>query len=632
MGRCPAHGGPVSDDVAPSEESLLLGARAADREAIERLYADHGASARRLATILAGTDAADELVSESFARVIAQLSSGGGPTTSFRAYLNTTIRNLYRDQLRRTREVPASDRPWLLDETESPIDELIEGLDANGATAALATLPESWQQVLWHSEVEGRKPAEIAELLSTNPAAVSSLVYRAREGLRRAYLDQYAGPSPIDANCKWTRARLSQYVRDDLSGRAASKVATHLGSCPACSAAQTGMAEVNTKLAAYLFPVVLIGGLQALDTAGSTGASSPLVAELTARADGTPVTEAASAAANSGSGGLGGTPTRVSVTVAAAVVALVAITATAFALTGDEGEPRSAPDDAVTTDVGSATPPVPTPTQPSTPPEVPTPTTSSAVEPTVSVVVTPGVPVPSVPGVSVPTTPGPLPPPLPPPTVPPPSDPPSTVPEPQPTSVRPVAPATARISKCGTYGSLRLPSTPGVRYALLDGDGRQGTWTVGARGAPGYVIAKGAPTSFTGDLGRYRECPVPLAIREVTTTPAGSDHWQVTVTPRMPDGERRSLAVSYWFDHDVRVARRVGDGWVCRGPAGAEVTDRTVSAGAKLTCTFAERGKQPTPVSLVVAALGGSGSPSGKVALTADGDVIDIEDFDSVDR
>jgi RNA polymerase sigma factor (sigma-70 family) len=302
------HGDPteLGPAGAPGEEALLRAARAGERAAVERLYADHLASARRLATILAGSADAEELVAEAFARVLGQLRAGAGPTSSFRAYLNTTIRNLHRDQFRRNREEPASDRPWLLDDSESSVDDFVESLDANGATAALASLPGTWQQVLWHLEVEGRKPAEVAELLSTNAASVSSLAYRAREGLRRAYLDQYAGPTPIDGNCRWTRARLSQYVRDDLSGRAATKVGTHLETCAACSAAHAGMAELNTKLAALLFPVVLVGAMKALDTASAGGAtvSSPLFAELTARAAGTPVKDAA-AAAHSGSGGHG---------------------------------------------------------------------------------------------------------------------------------------------------------------------------------------------------------------------------------------------------------------------------------------------------------------------------------------
>ncbi|MDQ4053274.1 MAG: sigma-70 family RNA polymerase sigma factor [Actinomycetota bacterium] len=638
--------GPLEPSAGPGDESLLAGARAGEPSAVEHLYAAHVASARRLATILAGPETADELVAEAFARVLAQLRAGRGPTTNFRAYLHTTIRNIHRDTFRGAREVPASDRPWLLDVSESPIDELIEGLDANGATAALASLPGTWQQVLWHLEVEGRKPAEIAQLLSTTPAVVSSLAYRAREGLRRAFLDQYAGPVPKDADCRWTRARLSQYVRDDLSARAATKVADHLADCAACATAHTEMAQLNTQIAAYLFPVVLVGGMHALDRAsdaavGAGVAEAPgrLVTELAARAEGTPTQDAATGAASSGSEGRAGLSGRVSA--AAAAVALVAITATAFALTGDDGDPSSAPDDMITTGESSGGPPPATPTpSPARLPDVSPSRSAPTTGPGAPVVATPVVPVPgvtapTVPATTNPTAPAPtsLQPTAPPPTSTPP------VPDPQSVEVLPMAPSATPITRCGTHGSLRMPQTQGVRYSLVVGDGREGPWVVVATAESGYEIRGGSATRFSGDLGRFEPCPVPLAIREVSTRSTGDavrDPWVVTVTPSVPDQERRALSVTYWFDSPVLVVRREGAGWACRGPGGAELgAGSSFEAGARLTCDFHGRGPRPSPVSLVVRAVDGSGSavqPSGTAALSADGDVVDIEDFDSVDR
>ena len=110
-----------------------------------------------------GSDGADELVAESFAKVLAQLQAGRGPTDDFRAYLQVTVRNGFRDGLRAPKESPSSDQPWLLDDVLPPVEEIVEDLDRDVAVTALATLPKSWQQVLWHLEVEGRKPAEVAD-------------------------------------------------------------------------------------------------------------------------------------------------------------------------------------------------------------------------------------------------------------------------------------------------------------------------------------------------------------------------------------------------------------------------------------------------------------------------------------
>jgi RNA polymerase sigma factor (sigma-70 family) len=174
------------------DEQLLALARAGDSAAYEELYRAHLDGARNLARILVGNDLADELVAESFARVLSALRSGGGPSDNFRSYLHVTIRNGYRDGLRATTEAPVSDQPWLLDDAEPAPEEMVEGLDETVAVDALSSLPESWQKVLWHVEVEGRKPAEVAQILDMRPGAVSSLAHRAREGLKRAYLDHHA--------------------------------------------------------------------------------------------------------------------------------------------------------------------------------------------------------------------------------------------------------------------------------------------------------------------------------------------------------------------------------------------------------------------------------------------------------
>ena len=91
-----AWGPPQGEPAAASEEALLRGARAGQRAAVERLYAGHVASARRLATILAGPAGADALVAESFARAFGQVRAGRGPSTSFGPLLLTTLRDLHR--------------------------------------------------------------------------------------------------------------------------------------------------------------------------------------------------------------------------------------------------------------------------------------------------------------------------------------------------------------------------------------------------------------------------------------------------------------------------------------------------------------------------------------------------------
>ena len=147
-------------------------------------------------------------------------------------------------------------------------DTAVEGFESAAAARAFASLPERWQLVLWHTEVEEQKPAEVAPLLGMTPNAVSALAYRAREGLRQAYLTMHAADADDDT-CERTRAELGSYVRGGLSRRDAARVEQHLQECRACTALYLELTEVNSNLRAVLAPL-LLGGAAAAYVA-STG-------------------------------------------------------------------------------------------------------------------------------------------------------------------------------------------------------------------------------------------------------------------------------------------------------------------------------------------------------------------------
>jgi RNA polymerase sigma factor (sigma-70 family) len=227
---------------------------------VDALYVEHAAAAHRMATALAGAALAEDLVAESFARVISQLHAGRGPSGSFRSYLFATIRNRYRDVQRRgRREVPAAPRSWVLEGGAEPVEgpeaALDRSVEADQVAAAFDTLSEEWREVLWHLELRGRPLAEVATLLELTPAAVSSLAYRAREGLRVAFLDQALQDSPGEPECTWVRDRLSRYLRHRVSERVTRRIVVHLRDCRSCSAEASTLGRVNRRLAAAPVPV-----------------------------------------------------------------------------------------------------------------------------------------------------------------------------------------------------------------------------------------------------------------------------------------------------------------------------------------------------------------------------------------
>ena len=273
-----------------SDAELLarLRGRGADQDstaAFATLYARHQQAARSLARQLARSPAdADDLVAGAFTRMLEVLRAGRGPTEAFRAYLLTSVRHLAYDRSRAERRIDLTDdiadvatvRGVDPDGTVVPFtDPALAGLERTMAAKAFATLPERWQAVLWHLEVEGDTPADIAPLFGLTANAVSALGYRAREGLRQAYLQEHldAGTGRWDRRHRETGEKLGAYTRGGLARREAQRVETHLAECAECRALAEELRDVNSGMVrSVVAPLVLGAGLVGyLASRGSTG-------------------------------------------------------------------------------------------------------------------------------------------------------------------------------------------------------------------------------------------------------------------------------------------------------------------------------------------------------------------------
>lgn len=322
-----------------SDIALIRRTRTGDVDAYGLLHARHAGAAKALAWRMSRSASdADDLVSEGFARVLGALQRGRGPEVAFRPYLLSTIRRLAYDRTNREkRETPVE---YDLDEPMDPQgDPVVEGFERDTAAAAFATLPERWRMVLWHTEVEGQSPAQVAELLGIKPNAVAALAYRAREGLRQAYLSQHAAAAPSAANeCRLTNDRLASYVRGGLTAPQEARVRDHLEACEDCRAAYLELASVNTSLR----------GLVGFAVLGP--AAAPYLAELlrpsaipAASAAATPaVATARGASGGTTAGGWAGRlaasagPAKVALTAASVLLAVVV----GVALAGADGDGR----------------------------------------------------------------------------------------------------------------------------------------------------------------------------------------------------------------------------------------------------------------------------------------------------
>ncbi|GAB2884020.1 sigma-70 family RNA polymerase sigma factor [Nocardioides pacificus] len=241
---------------APSDAELISAVRDGDVESYGALFSRHVDAARRLARQLASPGDADDLVSDAFAKVLGVLQRGGGPDLAFRAYLLTALRRLHVDRIRASARLHSTDDLEPFDPGVPFRDTAVEGFESAAAARAFASLPERWQVVLWHTEIEGQKPADVAVILGMSANSVSALAYRAREGLRQAFLTMHAGDLDEDT-CRWTLEHLGSYVRKGVSRRDATRIEEHLQGCRRCLAVHLELTEVNSNLAALIGPVVL---------------------------------------------------------------------------------------------------------------------------------------------------------------------------------------------------------------------------------------------------------------------------------------------------------------------------------------------------------------------------------------
>src|SRR4051812_12829490 len=309
---------PLDDPAGCPDAELIAAVRAGDRAAFAQLYERHERAARRMARQLsASPHDVDDLVAEAFARVFDMLNAGRGPDSAFRAYLLTAVRNGMYERARRGRRLELSEDMGRHDRGEPWVDPAEAELNSALAARAFASLPERWRTVLWYSEVEQESTAELGSRLGLRPNAVAALAYRAREGLRQAFLQAHVSGCDEEA-CRETVDRLGSWTRDRLSTGDAARVEAHLATCRRCRQVAAELEEVNSGLRGLLAPLLLggaaTGPLAALlrNSAGgasagaaSAGAASAGAASAAAASGGTAVV-----AGGSGLGWLAGAPSR----------------------------------------------------------------------------------------------------------------------------------------------------------------------------------------------------------------------------------------------------------------------------------------------------------------------------------
>ncbi|MFH8703267.1 sigma-70 family RNA polymerase sigma factor [Streptomyces rubrogriseus] len=397
---------PPPRELPASDAELIGRMRSGDDTAYEELYRRHADAVRRYArTCCRDAHTADDLTAEVFARMLQAVRGGSGPEHAVRAYLLTAVRRVAagwtrsagREQLVEDFAVFAAQAAHT---AKVPDDDTLElGADVRAmheaeqsmAMRAFRSLPERWQAVLWHTEVEDESPSEVAMLFGLDANGTRVLASRAREGLKQAYLQAHVSDAlATDEECARYADQLGTYARGRLRVRAERGLRKHLEECARCRLAATQIKEVASGIPAVV-PVAVIGWFGVAGYAKAAG--------LIAGGAGAGAAGAAAAASGGTSGGAGAGPgaaaseglgAPVKAGIAAGVVAVAAAAALALALIGDDTPDKEPPKAAppASSPVAQPAPDTPTPsTRPPRPPEPvaapkPTPTPTPTPKPT----------------------------------------------------------------------------------------------------------------------------------------------------------------------------------------------------------------------------------------------------------
>ena len=330
-----------------ADAELVSRARSGQDAPYAELFRRHQPAATALARTLTDRAAADDVVAEAFEKLLMRIRAGGGPQSAFRPYLLQTVRTVAVDASRRTRRLVVADDPAsVADPDAEPDDSLFDRVYERTTLArAFGALPDRWQTFLWLSFVEGADRGEIATILGINVGGVSALGYRAREGLRRAYLDAHLVGAPT-RNCSEVWPMLSGAVRGGLTPIQRKRVDEHVAGCEYCRCALAELDSVNGKLGVLLAPLVLGAAapayLDVLGQAHGAGAAAGSLGQGSVHA-GTVAKASIASLVKGGAAGL-------AVVASTSTVALVAMIAVFTAPLGSEPSAEAGPDQ-VTSDV-----------------------------------------------------------------------------------------------------------------------------------------------------------------------------------------------------------------------------------------------------------------------------------------
>lgn len=227
---------------------------------------------------------AEDVAQETFVRALRHLGDLRDPASAG-GWLYRIAANVCTDKLRQRQQqsrlrVNAEDAAWEdIPDTDplgapEPTAERRELL--LGVWRAMMCLPPQQRLALALRKLHDMSYAEIAEAMQTSVSAVETLLFRARQGFRRAYEGEQG--AAWGADCEWVLERLSVSIDYELAPDEQARVDAHVAVCTQC---QFAARELRATSRLYgLIPLVspppdaqaaVLGALSAAEVGTSGG-------------------------------------------------------------------------------------------------------------------------------------------------------------------------------------------------------------------------------------------------------------------------------------------------------------------------------------------------------------------------
>ncbi len=211
------------------------GAQSPKERELVALVAQHREAAFRVARRLVHTDAEAEDLTQTAILNVLRHAGHIEDASNVKAYLLTSVRNLWRNQLRqqgRRRFVGADAAENLAAPDAGPEERALTNLDASLAREAFHSLSSTSREILRLRYVEGLGFMELAGQLGITPVAARQRAHRAREELVGACIERTVTTG--SGQCKTVRSKLGRYLRGRLSRNTRAQIEAHLARCRPC--------------------------------------------------------------------------------------------------------------------------------------------------------------------------------------------------------------------------------------------------------------------------------------------------------------------------------------------------------------------------------------------------------------